>query len=128
MIIAAAKMSFERLSIFTLLSLCVNGIVARKLSANIHGFPSHRGAPQEFIGVDLDFRSIGQSATIRKRGAPISRGDLFKPSAADGVIIASETHREMGTRTMLWSMRDNVVRLKTGQLLAPREVAPSSLA
>jgi hypothetical protein len=32
MIIAAAKMSFKRLSMFTLLSLCVNGIVARKLS------------------------------------------------------------------------------------------------
>jgi hypothetical protein len=37
MIIAAAKMSFKRLSMFTLLSLCVNGIVARKLSACIYG-------------------------------------------------------------------------------------------
>jgi hypothetical protein len=37
MIIAAAKMSFKRLSMFTLLSLCVSGIVARKLSACIYG-------------------------------------------------------------------------------------------
>jgi hypothetical protein len=70
-------MSFERLSIFTLLSLCLNGIVARKLSAYIY-VPLAPGRAPGISREDLDFRSIGQSATILERGGPISPGDLFK--------------------------------------------------
>ena len=46
MIIAAAKMSFKRLSMSTLLSLCLNGIVAPKLSACIYGSARTVGAPR----------------------------------------------------------------------------------
>jgi hypothetical protein len=93
MIIAAAKRSFERLSMFTLLSLCVSGIVGRKLSAYIYGSARTGRAPR-ISREDLDFRSIGQSATILERGEPISRGDLFNAPADRGVIIASETEQK----------------------------------
>ena len=68
MIIAAAKMSFERLSMFTLLSLCVNGIVARKLSAYIYGSARTGGAPR-ISREDLRFpfhRPIGHDPGTRR--------------------------------------------------------------
>lgn len=51
---------------------------------------------------------------IQERGEPVSRADLFKALAERGVVISSETDPEMVLSTMLWRMRDHVVRLKSG--------------
>lgn len=51
---------------------------------------------------------------ILERGEPISRADLFRTLGERGITILSETDPEMVLSTMLWRMRDKVVRLKTG--------------
>jgi hypothetical protein len=63
---------------------------------------------------------------ILERGAPISRGDLFKALADRGVIIASEADPEVVLSTMLWRMRDKVVRLKTGGYWLPEKPQPQT--
>ena len=51
---------------------------------------------------------------IQERGEPVSRAELFRALADRGVAISSEHDPEMVLSTMLWRMRDKVVRLKTG--------------
>lgn len=51
---------------------------------------------------------------IKERNEPVSRADLFKALAERGVVITSGTDPEMVLSTMLWRMRDMVVRLKGG--------------
>jgi hypothetical protein len=63
---------------------------------------------------------------ILERGEPISRGDLFKALANRGVAISSETDPEMVLSTMLWRMRDKVVRLKTGGYWLPEKPHPEA--
>lgn len=51
---------------------------------------------------------------IKERGQPVSRSDLFKALADMGIVISSKTDHEMVLSTMLWRMRDQIARLKTG--------------
>jgi hypothetical protein len=51
---------------------------------------------------------------IADRGEPVSRAELFKELAERGIEIRSDSDPEMVLSTMLWRMRDKVVRLKGG--------------
>jgi hypothetical protein len=50
---------------------------------------------------------------IRERGEPVSRSDLYKELIARGLRIEG-SDPEMVLSTMLWRMKDRVVRLKSG--------------
>jgi hypothetical protein len=50
---------------------------------------------------------------IREKDEPVSRGDLFKALTDLGLTIEG-TDPEMVLSTMLWRMRDRIVRLKSG--------------
>ncbi|RVD56024.1 hypothetical protein EN828_23095 [Mesorhizobium sp. M2D.F.Ca.ET.185.01.1.1] len=52
-------------------------------------------------------------AVIRERGEPVSRSELFKALIDRGLTIEG-SDPEMVLSTMLWRMRDRVVRFKTG--------------
>jgi hypothetical protein len=51
---------------------------------------------------------------IAERGSPVSRSDLFKALFDRRLEIRSESDPEMVLSTMLWRMRNKVVRLKGG--------------
>lgn len=59
--------------------------------------------------------SVGNLALeiIRERGEPVSRSDLYNELTARGMRIVGKDG-EMVLSTMLWRMRDRIVRLKTG--------------
>jgi hypothetical protein len=63
---------------------------------------------------------------ILERGEPISRGDLFKALTERGMVISSEADPEMVLSTMLWRMRDKIVRLKTGGYWLPENPHPQA--
>lgn len=99
------------------------------VSANIDvsSPPPHDGAPppqsEEDYGIVKRKRATGNPKKedvaeaareiIAERGEPVTRSDLFKALAERGITLQG-ADPEMVLSTMLWRMKDKVVRLKSG--------------